>query len=54
MTMLLKGGLVLDGEGNPPIAADVAIAGDRIAAVGPNLDVADAETIDASGRNNFV
>ncbi len=50
MTMLLKGGLVLDGEGNPPIAADVAIAGDRIAAVGPNLDVADAETIDASGR----
>jgi dihydroorotase/N-acyl-D-amino-acid deacylase len=32
--LILKGGRVVDGSGNPWIAADVAVKGDRIAAVG--------------------
>ncbi len=33
--VVIRGGTVYDGSGSPPIAADVAIRGDRIAAVGP-------------------
>jgi N-acyl-D-aspartate/D-glutamate deacylase len=48
--VLIRGGRVLDGSGNPWIQADVAIRGDRIAAVG-NLSEATARTvIDAAGR----
>lgn len=48
--VVISGGRVLDGTGAPPYRADVAIAGDRIAAVG-RLDGAQAETvIDAAGR----
>lgn len=47
--VIIKGAFVLDGTGNPWIKTDVAIKGDRIAAIG-NLseDTAD-RTIDASG-----
>ena len=45
---VLKGGTVVDGSGAPAFAADVALAGSRIAAVGPGLE--GAETIDCSGH----
>lgn len=48
--VLIRGGRVLDGTGNPWLHADVGIRGDRIAAVG-NLAGASATTvIDATGR----
>lgn len=46
---VLKGGLVIDGGGGPAFAADVALAGDTILAVGPALDADGARVIDASG-----
>jgi N-acyl-D-amino-acid deacylase len=47
--ILLRGGTVYDGSGNPPRRADVAIKGDRIAAVG-DLPKATAKTVvDANG-----
>lgn len=47
---IIRGGTVYDGSGAAGIAADVAIEGDRIAAVG-DLGDAKAETlIDASGK----
>jgi len=47
--LLLRGGRVIDGTGNPWIAADVAVKGDRIAAVG-RIDSASARrTIDVKG-----
>ncbi|WP_246645639.1 N-acyl-D-amino-acid deacylase family protein [Nonomuraea ceibae] len=48
--VVISGGRVLDGTGAPAYRADVAISGDRIAAVG-RLDGAGAATvIDAAGR----
>jgi cytosine/adenosine deaminase-related metal-dependent hydrolase len=48
---LIKGGIVLtqDGELGELPNADVLIEDDRIEAVGPNLDAAGAEVIDATG-----
>jgi len=47
--VIIKGGTVYDGSGRRPVKADVAIRGDRIAAVG-NLSRANAATIvDATG-----
>lgn len=37
MDVVLRGGLVYDGTGAPPRTADVAVRGDRIAAVGADL-----------------
>src|SRR5580704_4587224 len=48
--VLIKGGTVVDGSGAPGHAADVAIQGGRIAAVGPNIAGEAAQTIDAKGR----
>ncbi len=48
--LIIRNGHILDGTGNPWYAADVAIAGDRIAAIG-NLREAHAKReIDASGQ----
>ncbi len=47
--LLLRGGLVYDGSGAAPTEADVAVAGDRIAAVGSGLAAAGAETVDLAG-----
>ena len=46
---LLTGGLVFDGTGTQPAAADVLIEGDRIVEVGPGLD--DDEAVDLRGRH---
>src|SRR5207249_3506344 len=47
--LILKGGWIVDGSGNPRYRGDVALKGDRIAAVG-FLDEATAkDTVDVSG-----
>ena len=47
--IIIKGGTVYDGTGGPPLKADVAIKGDRVAAIG-NLSRATApNVVDASG-----
>ena len=43
---VLRGATVYDGTGRPPVRADVAIAGDRIEAVGPRLSAAGAQEVD--------
>ncbi|MBO9706637.1 MAG: D-aminoacylase [Caulobacter sp.] len=47
--IVLRGGLVIDGDGGPARAADVALAGDAIVAVGPGLTAPGAREIDVSG-----
>jgi len=47
--VLLKNGSIIDGSGNPWVSGDIAILGDRIAAIG-KLDGAHAKrVIDAKG-----
>lgn len=46
--LLIIGGTVYDGNGGPGYVADVAISGDRIAAIG-DLDPAGEQVIDATG-----
>jgi N-acyl-D-amino-acid deacylase len=47
--ILIRGGLLFDGSGRPGVQGDIAIAGGRIAQIGPRLDDIAAKTIDASG-----
>src|SRR5712691_2500114 len=47
---ILRGGMVIDGTGRARFRADVAIAGDRIAAVGEVAKSSGAREIDASGK----
>ena len=51
--LLIRGALVYDGAGGPPVRADVAVAEGRIARVAPRIDLPEAEpaarTIDADG-----
>jgi N-acyl-D-amino-acid deacylase len=49
MDLLVRGGLLVDGTGAPLRTADVAVAGDRIVAVGPDLDHDAHTVIDADG-----
>jgi N-acyl-D-amino-acid deacylase len=49
LDLLIRGGRVIDGAGNPWHAADVGIAGDRIAAVGRLAGEPAARVIDADG-----
>jgi len=48
-SLLIRGGTVLDGTGRPGAVADVAVEGDRIAAVAPGLQGEAARMIDAAG-----
>src|SRR5580704_18032127 len=48
--LLMSGGRVLDGTGNPAFYADVAIRDGKIAAVGRLRGAAAARTIDAKGK----
>jgi N-acyl-D-aspartate/D-glutamate deacylase len=47
--LIIRNGTIVDGTGGEPFVADVAITGDRIAAIGTDLGEADRE-IDATGR----
>src|SRR5687767_11033787 len=47
--VLIRGGRVLDGTGTPWMHADVAITGDRIAAVGRLSGAAAKQVVDAAG-----
>jgi N-acyl-D-amino-acid deacylase len=50
MDILIRGAMVYDGGGNPPIAADIGIQGDRIAAVERDIPPSAAHRIiDARG-----
>ena len=48
-TLVIRGGLVVDGTGGAPFEADVAVAGDRIVSVG-RVSARGAEEIDARGK----
>src|SRR5882762_3146578 len=48
--LLITGGRVLDGTGNPAVYADVAIQDGKIAAIGRLRGSASARTIDAKGK----
>jgi N-acyl-D-amino-acid deacylase len=48
--ILIKGGKVVDGSGNPWFYADVAIAGDRIVEIGPGLAGRARRTLSAEGK----
>jgi len=48
--IVIRGGTVVDGTGAPARLADVAIAGDRIAAVEPSIDGRGHREIDATDR----
>ncbi len=47
--VIIRGGQVIDGTGAAPVAADIAIEGDRIVQIGPVQGSA-RNTIDASGK----
>lgn len=47
--LVIRGGSVVDGSGSPPRQADVAVAGDRIAAIGEVAEPGRSE-IDATGK----
>src|SRR5262245_30862114 len=49
LDVLIRGGRVVDGAGNPWLSADVGLMGDRIAAVGRLADEPAERVIDADG-----
>lgn len=48
--LILKGGIVCDGSGQPSYRADVAVKGGKIARIAPDLADAGAEILEVSGR----
>ena len=48
--LLLRGGWVVDGTGGPPFRADLAVAGDQVAAVGQLATATAAAELDVTGR----
>ncbi len=49
-SLLVRGGTVVDGSGAPGRRADVAVEGERIAAVAPSLTGEAARVVDATGK----
>ncbi|MGH7395840.1 MAG: hypothetical protein ACREJF_09645, partial [Candidatus Methylomirabilales bacterium] len=47
--LLIADALLYDGTGAPPLEGSIAIQGDRIAAVGPDVDGAARRTLQAAG-----
>lgn len=47
--LVIRNAHVIDGTGAPGAAADVAVTGDRISAVGATLDIDAADEVDAGG-----
>jgi N-acyl-D-amino-acid deacylase len=47
--ILIRGGTLIDGSGRPGARGDVALAGGRIAALGPSLKGSASKVIDADG-----
>jgi N-acyl-D-aspartate/D-glutamate deacylase len=47
--LVIRGGTIVDGSGEPAIAADVAISGAKIVAVEPKIRARGREELDASG-----
>ena len=48
--LLIRNGMIYDGTGAAPVAGDIAVRGDRIAAVGPHLAGTATTLIDAHGK----
>jgi N-acyl-D-amino-acid deacylase len=48
--VVIRGGTVYDGSGGAPYTADIAVKGDRIAAIAPHLPGQGAAEIDAHGK----
>ena len=48
--IVIRNGLVYDGEGSPPIVADLALSDGLIAAVSPSIRAGAKKEIDAKGR----
>jgi N-acyl-D-amino-acid deacylase len=48
--LILRGGTVYDGSGQPPVRADVGMRGDRIAAIGDLSKAAATNELDVTGR----
>src|SRR6266566_4536997 len=48
--LIIRNGHIIDGSGNPWYAADVAVSGDRIAAIGDLREAHAKREIDAKGR----
>jgi N-acyl-D-amino-acid deacylase len=48
--LLLRGGTIVDGTGADRYVADLRVEGDRIAAIGPDLDADGADVVDVAGR----
>jgi dihydroorotase/N-acyl-D-amino-acid deacylase len=47
--LILRGGRVIDGTGNPWVSADIGVRGDRIARIGDLTDAVARRDIDATG-----
>jgi N-acyl-D-amino-acid deacylase len=47
--VVLRGALLFDGSGGPPVEADVALAGDRIAGIGRRLPASGAREVSLRG-----
>ncbi len=49
--LIISGGTVIDGSGSPGVKMDVAVSGDKIVAIAPNIDTKKAvNVIDARGK----
>ena len=48
--IVLRGGTVIDGSGNPGVVADIRVEGERITDIRPQGDARGARVIDVAGR----
>jgi N-acyl-D-amino-acid deacylase len=48
--VLIAGGRIVDGSGNPWFRADIGIEGDRIRTIGPLAGAESSQVIDAAGK----